>query len=155
MRENVPCDLPLTAQYRHLGGIIAAKKGMLPEIRARLSRARSAERLPLALRTQVFQATVMAALQWGVGTWPKLNVQESKAYEKACWEMYLCLIPTQTRRSQVALSHEEILLHLDVDHPEALFASAHARHYLTMVQSAPEVIWSIVQQDVRDSASIP
>ena len=145
----MPCDLPLTAQYRHLGGIIAAKKGMLPEIRARLSRARSAERLPLALRTQVFQATVMAALQWGVGTWPKLNVQESKAYEKACWEMYLCLIPTQTRRSQVALSHEEILLHLDVDHPEALFASAHARHYLTMVQSAPEVIWSIVQQDVR------
>ena len=160
LRENETCSLPLIAQYRHLGGVIAAKGGMLPEIRARLSRARSAfwrgakrffrnERLPLDLRTQVFQATVMAALQWGVGTWPKLNIQEQKAFETACWEMYMQIVPKAIRKDSILLSHEELLLHLDVDHPEAIFASAHARHYLTMVQSAPDLVWSIFRQDHR------
>lgn len=150
-REEQTCQLAVTDQYRHLGGIVSARQGSQEHV------LRTGEEHEISSETKgcrliherVFQATVVAALQWGAGTWPKLNLQETRAFETACWELYKNLLPCSLRRQSVVISHEEILLYLSVDMPEALIASAHARHYCTMIKAAPDMVWSLLHEDPR------
>ena len=92
----VLCDravlpIPLVSQYKHLGGIIAAGKGLLPELRQRAAKAWSAfqkasksvfrnRTLDAKLRLRIFEATVMSIWHWGCGAWPTLSKAEEKYY---------------------------------------------------------------------------
>ena len=91
--------LPLIAQYRHLGGIVAAKEGMCPELRARAARANAAfwkaakkvyrsPEFPLATRMELHRSTVLSIWFWGAGAWPFLTAKGYKIFETTTWRFY-------------------------------------------------------------------
>lgn len=102
--EDTTVRLPLVPKYRHLGGIIDASGSLLPEIRTRFSKARSAfwraakhvfrqQSIPLATRMTIFRSTVMSIMTWGAGAWTELNQREGQAWTASLWNLYAMMLP--------------------------------------------------------------
>ena len=152
--EDDCIKLPLVPKYRHLGGIIDANGSLLPEIRTRFSKARSAfwraakhvfrqRRVPLETRMVIFPSTVMSIMTWGSGAWTELNHREGQAWNTSLWNLYSLMMP----RNFIAPSRDDIRCYLGCDDPEDLLQIARFRYFGALLRTAPDILWSLVADD--------
>ena len=161
--EEETVMIPIVTQYKHLGGIVAAKANMRLEISARIGKAMAAfvrisrkvlraRQYPLNLRLQVFEATVMSIFQWGCGAWPTrptLQEREWKTWQTACFKMFRKLSPLSSEMQVRHVSNDEILISLAVSTPLDRLQVARVRHIGSMLVNAPNAVWALLRQDVQ------
>ena len=156
--SDTPVKLPLVAQYKHLGGILDSQCNMLGELKARANKAKSAywriaktifrqKTLPLKTKCQIFRATVLAVMTWGSGSWPALSQKEADFFHKTIWELYRLLVPRHDQFGLKRYSHFDLLLILELPHPEDLLHEARCRHFGNMITSAPSQLWALFALD--------
>ena len=152
--------IPIVTQYKHLGGIVAAKANMRLEISARIGKANAAfvrisqkvlrsRHYPLNLRLQIFEATVMSIFQWGCGAWPILQEGEWKNWLTACYRMFRKLSPLSSDMQVRHVSNAEILVSLAIPTPLDRLQTARVRHIGSMIKSAPNAVWALLRQDAQ------
>ena len=158
LTEEQTVGLPLISTYVHLGSTIAAKGGLLPELRARAAKAFSAFRraakqvyqaktIPLDTRKTLFRSTVLAIWTWGAGAWPWLNQAEMRFFTNTTWKLYSLLICRPYPECKVPLSHDEIFVIVGFPTPGALLHEARLRHVGLMVATGPDAVWALHVQD--------
>ena len=144
LSECQTTHLPLIATYRHLGGLVAAKEGMCPELRARAARAnaafwKAAKRLykspefPLATRMELHRATVLSIWFWGAGAWPFLSHKEYTIFETATWRFYSRLLLRPRGKADEHISHDDIQLALGISTPQTMLHETRLRHLGNMI----------------------
>jgi len=95
--------LRIIPTYVHLGGVITHDASMRAEIKRKLALANSTldnykskvlnnAKVPLGMRVHVFKATVMAVLNYGLGTWPTLANAEHKTWTAGVFRLYRRLL---------------------------------------------------------------
>ena len=152
--EDGCVQLPLVPKYRHLGGLIDATGSLLPEIRTRFSKARSAfwraakhvfrqHKVPLETRMVIFRSTVMSIMTWGSGAWTELNHREGKTWNTSLWNLYALMMP----RTFTAPSRDDIRCYLGCEDPEDLLQIARFRYFGALLRTAPDILWSLVADD--------
>ena len=152
-------EVPLVFEYRHLGGQVTAASGLMPELKSRATKARSAywraakavfksKFLDLATRKKLFQACVMSIWFWGCGSWPELTMGETRFFTTTTWQLWSLLLP---RKPQDAdhWTHATIQEALDVSSPLCYLHEARLRHLGPMIRHGPKVLWSLVLSDEK------
>ena len=152
--DDAIVQLPLVPKYRHLGGIIDASGSLLPEIRTRFTKARSAfwraakqvfrqQRIPLETRMTIFRSTVLSIMTWGAGAWTQLNQREEKAWTTSLWNLYMMMLP----RTMLAPSRDDTRCFLQCEDPHDLLQIARFRYLGALLRTAPDILWSLVADD--------
>ena len=152
-------EVPLVFEYRHLGGQITAASGLMPELKSRATKARSAywraakavfksKFLDLATRKKLFQACVMSIWFWGCGSWPELNRGEMRFFTTTTWQLWSILLPPKPSEAE-HWTHAKIQEALDVSSPLCYLHEARLRHLGSMVRHGPKVLWSLVLSDEK------
>ena len=157
--EDSVVQIPLTYQYRHLGGLLSAACSMMAELRARAQRAQAAfwrlakavfhvRTFPLTTKIHLFKSTVMSILLWGSGTWPWLTGQELEFFSKTVWGLYRRLAQTVLRSPMPSrISQAEIMQVLNLPHPADLLHEARARHLASLCLHGPDPLWAVILLD--------
>ena len=150
--ETETIQIPLVDHYRHLGGVIAARGGLLPELRTRAGCAKAAfwrlakvlrsQNLDLTKRVTLFQATVLSIWTWGAGAWAWMSQKEYDFYVATTWRLYALMAPPKWNKDTVTrLSQQQLQFHLDLPHPECLLQEARLRNIGHMAKAAPKQVW--------------
>lgn len=158
--EEETVMIPIVTQYKHLGGIVAAKANMRLEISARIGKANAAfariskkvlraRHYPLKLRLQLFEATVMSIFTWGCGAWPSLQEAEWRTWRNACYKMFRRLSPLSNEMQVRHVSNAEILISLAVPTPLDRIQVARVRHIGSMISNATNAVWALLRQDAQ------
>ena len=157
--ETKSIAVPLVFEYRHLGGQVTATAGMMPELRSRATKAKSAfwraakavfksKYLDLPTRKRLFQACVMSIWYWGCGSWPELNQAEQKFFVTTTWQLWAFLLPPRPEGADF-WTHATIQEALNVSSPLCYLHEARLRHLGPMVRHGPQVLWSLVLSDTK------
>ena len=157
--ENNMIRVPLVYEYRHLGGQITAASGLLPELKSRATKARSAfwraaravfksKYLDLQTRKRLFQACVMSIWFWGCGSWPAMTQGESKFFVTTTWQLWSLLLPRHPPDAD-HWTHAMIQESLDDSSPLCHLHEARLRHLGSMIRHGPQVLWSLVLSDEK------
>ena len=159
LQEEEVIELPLTARYKHLGGILSSTCNLLPELRARGQKAlrtywalhQSIFRNPhieFDTKLRIFRATVLAILTWGSGAWPLLSRQEYHLYQQQTWNLYRRIAQIKLKsHTPSRLTHAEILDMTGFAHPQDVLDEARARHLGALVTHGPDQLWALLYHD--------
>ena len=154
LTEKQGLQLPLVPHYKHLGGILSFKGNLTQEIATRYAKARQAywraartvfrpTYISPAIKTQLFRAIVMSVFSWGIGAWPALSTADYRKYTVSYWNLWrLCL-----KKHQKNTSKGDVCRQLSCSEPGDALQAARARHYITMMEHAPDPVWSVVHLD--------
>ena len=166
LMEHACVQLPLVSRYRHLGGVIAANGGLMPELKTRAARARAgfwkvasvlrAKNIELAKRVILFQSTVLSIWTWGMGSWAWLSKKEFGFFEKVTWQLYALMLPVKPQADGTfhRRTHHELQLQLGLPHPIDLLQEARLRNIGHMTKAAPMPVWAayVHDDDARKAA---
>ena len=154
LEEDQSFMIPLVPQYKHLGGQVNAKAGLLCELQHRAKRAKSmfwraartvfrSRHLPLQTRKRLFAACVMSTWFWGCGSWPMLNATETRFFISTTWQLWSLLLPGKPPDADF-WTHSAIQLALDVPSPQSYLHEARLRHLGLLVKTGPSELWTLV-----------
>ena len=154
--EEAVVQLPLTASYKHLGGLLTSSCTLMAELHARVSKARAAlgriskhilqvKEVPLMTKIRLFKSLVLSVLYWGAGAWPRLSQKEYVFLATATWELYRRLLPRG--RTEKKISCDKLLCELHLPHPQDFLHEVRCRHLASLVRSAPGALWSLLPRD--------
>ena len=156
LREHQsPVKVDVVPTYRHLGSIISFSGSLLPEVRARVSRAKAAfgegrrkvfacPHIALPKRVSLFRQHILSALLAGAGAWPTLCQGSWQLLEK-------CL--TSFCRQMVRVPHwadqhwgrDRLFVTCDMPKAEDLLASERLRFLGQLVRTGPDATWAVLQ----------
>ena len=159
LQEDEAINLPLTARYKHLGGILSSSCTMVPELKTRGQKALRtywslckpifrSQCIDFDAKLRIFSATVLAILTWGSGAWPLLNGQEFNLYQRQTWDLYRRIAQIKLKsRTPSRLTHAEILEATGFAHPQDLLDESRARYLGSLVLHGPDQLWALLHYD--------
>ena len=133
-----PVEVGAFFTYKHLGSVVDASGSLLPEIRARGSKALHAVKplassclsrqdLPLARRRRILQTLGLSVLVHNSGTWRRLSKGEARVWSSYVWRLYGCLLPKSFAENFPHVSLEQAALTAGGFMPEALLHASRLR----------------------------
>lgn len=152
--------LRIIPTYVHLGGVITRDASMRAEIKRKLALANSTldnykskvlnnAKVPLAMRVQVFKATVAAVLNYNLGTWPTLTNAEHKLWISGVLRLYRrLLLRHYTSDEQFHMEDGRLLRLLQLPHPQVLLHVARLRQFAMCLKRQNCQFWAIAGLDV-------
>ena len=149
-------SLKVVARYKHLGGLISHGARIHPEISHRVGQANRTfkdyqakifrnPKVPLETRLMVLNATVMATLQYGAGTWTRLTLKDMQLWTSSHMSFYRRLFYRLHHHSDVRhMTDSYILATLEVPHPSTTLRLLRLRWYGSCLQLDLPAFWSIL-----------
>lgn len=163
LQTNLPeqPDLKIVARYKHLGGIISHGAKMKPEVQHRVGQGHSTFRdyhskvyrnpkISLETRLMVLNATTMAAMQYGAGTWTCMTLRDMQIWNTAHMSLYRKLFYKIYSFEDVRhMTDSYILTTLQVPHPSVTLKILRLRWYGTCLLFEKPAFWAILAQEGR------
>eukprot|EP00439_Symbiodinium_sp_Y106_P001666 s6945_g1.t1 len=155
-------SLPLVPAYRHLGCQQSPGGRMLAELQYRISQARAAfaegrrkvykvATISVRRKAHILNATVIARLVHGAGSWGPLAKGEFKIFSGAVWSFYRPLLGLDWQADQ-HIDAPSCYALLDLPSPTVLLRVQRLLYLGQLASSAPPVVWAVLKAD-RASAS--
>ena len=144
--------------YKHLGSLVDASGSLLPEIRARGSKALHAVKplaanclsrpeLPLSRRRQILQALGMSVLVHNTGTWRRLSKGEAKVWSTYVWRLYGCLLPKSFAEKYPHISMEQAAHAAGSFMPEALLHASRLRLLAQLLRHPDDSLIAVIEDN--------
>ena len=148
-------DIPVTASYTHLGGVLHHTTDLAVEIRRRLGVAFAAFNqhrrllfrnwaIPLAKRVQLFESLILSKLLYGAETWVVSNDRTVAHFHAALMRLYRRLLPVAPEHH---LQDDEILAELHLLSPLDLIRRARLRYVATLLHCGRRHEWGLLKAD--------
>ena len=148
-------DIPITASYTHLGGVLHHTTDLAVEIRRRLGAAFAAFNqhrrllfrnwaIPLAKRVQLFESLILSKLLYGAETWVVSNDRTVAHFHAALLRLYRRLLPVAP---ECHLQDDEILAELHLLSPSELIRRARLRYVATLLHCGRRHEWGLLRAD--------
>ena len=148
-------EVPLTASYCHLGGILHHSTDQKDEIKKRVGIAFAALnhhskllfrnwRLPLKKRTQLFESLILSKLLYGAETWVANDNATVDHFHAAVIKMYRRLLPLPVDQH---MADDAILAEVSMPSPMELVRRARLRYVATLFHCGHRHEWGLLAQD--------
>ena len=155
-------EVPITASYCHLGGILHHSTDQKAEIKKRVGIAFAAInhhskllfrnwRLPLQKRTQLFESLVLSKLLYGAETWVASDNATVDHFNAAVIKMYRRLLPLPADQH---LTDDAILAEVSMPSPIELVRRARLRYVATLFHCGHRREWGLLAQDAAWTALV-
>ena len=147
--------LKIVPRYKHLGGIITHGAKMRPEIAARAAQSLQAfniyrnkvysnPRIDIPTRFMVLQATALATLHYGSGTWSRLTANELKVWNTTHFTLYRKLLYKLFAFEDIRhMTDDEILVKVQQVHPTITLRLQRLHWYGSMLTRTCPNFWAI------------
>ena len=158
LREgSVETLVPLVSSYKHLGAMQAPFGAMGQEIRYRAAQATAAfhegrrqiyknRSLPVARKAMLLEATVIAKLTLGAGSWPPLCKRDRAVFDTTLWRCYRAILCIPRTDDQAVTAHR-CLAATGLPSPDTLLRRLRLLYLRQLVQAAPDQLWAAVRAD--------
>ena len=155
-------EVPITASYCSLGGILHHSTDQKAEIKKRVGIAFAAInhhskllfrnwRLPLQKRTQLFESLVLSKLLYGAETWVASDNATVDRFHAAVIKMYRRLLPLPADQH---LTDDAILAEVSMPSPIELVRRARLRYVATLFHCGHRREWGLLAQDAAWTALV-
>ena len=150
-------SLPLVPAYRHLGCQQSPGGRLLAELKYRISQARAAfaegrrkvykvATISVRRKAHILNATVIARLIHGAGSWGPLAKGELRLFSGAVWSFYRPLLGLDRQADQHVDAYSCYAL-LDLPSPTVLLRVQRLLYLGQLASSAPPVVWAVLKAD--------
>ena len=155
-------DIPVTASYTHLGGVLHHTTDLAVEIRRRLGVAFAAFNqhrrllfrnwtIPLAKRVQLFESLILSKLLYGAETWVVSNDRTVAHFHAALMRLYRRLLPVGP---ECHLQDDELLAELRMLSPLELIRRSRLRYVATLLHCGRRHEWGLLRADAAWTALV-
>jgi hypothetical protein len=145
----------VASRYCHLGGLLHHVADQQAEVRRRVAIANAAMTqhsklvfrnwaIPLAKRTQLFEALILSKMLYGADTWIVTDEKTEKYFQAATIRLYRRLLPVSPDQH---LHDLEVLAMVKLPSPVELLRRARLRYVATLLHSGPRKEWGLLEKD--------
>ena len=145
----------VASRYCHLGGLLHHVADQQAEVRRRVAIANAAMTqhsklvfrnwaIPLAKRTQLFEALILSKMLYGADTWIVTDEKTGKYFHAATIRLYRRLLPTSHDQH---LQDLEVLATVKLPSPVELLRRARLRYVATLLHSGQRTEWGLLEND--------
>jgi hypothetical protein len=145
----------VASRYCHLGGLLHHVADQQAEVRRRVAIANAAMTqhsklvfrnwaIPLAKRTQLFEALILSKMLYGADTWIVTDEKTEKYFQAATIRLYRRLLPVSPDQH---LHDLEVLAMVKLPSPVELLRRARLRYVAPLLHSGPRKEWGLLEKD--------
>lgn len=155
-------EVPITASYSHLGGVLHHTTDQKDEIKRRIGIAFATFnhhskllfrnwKLPLKKRTQLLESLVLSKLLYGAETWVVADDATVAHYHAAVIKLYRRLLPLP---ADSHLEDDAILSEVHMPSPIELVRRARLRYVATLYHCGERREWGLIEKDAAWTALV-